>query len=142
MDTIEESAIAAAGGEVCSTAGDGLMCMFSEEAAAARAARELQAGLPRFNAERNRLPLPFRLRCGISAGEVALEPGIPLGHLHSPVIDRAAFLQKRAEPGGVLVGAEAATAAAAELEGLAPLPEPVASQTVFAWPARPPSGPG
>jgi class 3 adenylate cyclase len=103
------------GGEMQSAAGDGVMCLFSEDAQAARAARQLQSGIDAFNAQRNRLPTPFRIRCGISAGEVAAPAGTPIGHLDSPVIDRAAALQKRAEPGGVVLGEEASAAARAEL---------------------------
>jgi hypothetical protein len=69
----------------------------------------------------------------VSAGEVALEEGMPLGHLQSPVIDRAAVLQKHAEPGDILVGGEVTAAALVELGGLAPLPEPVAGETAFSW---------
>jgi len=125
--------VRACGGEVQSAAGDGLMAMFAADAGAVRAARRLQEDLPRFNAGQNRLALPFRLRCGISAGEVAIEEGMPLGHLHSAVIDRAASLQKRAEPGDILVSGELAAAGLTELGGLAPLPEPAGGQPVFSW---------
>jgi class 3 adenylate cyclase len=128
-----ERIVAKNGGEMQSAAGDGVMCVFPTDTAAVRAARQLQEGLPRFNEERNRLPTPFRIRCGVSAGHVALEEGMPLGHLHSPVIDRAAALQKQAAPGGLLVGGEVAAAALMELEGARPLPEPVDGAPAFSW---------
>jgi class 3 adenylate cyclase len=130
-------------GEMQSAAGDGVMCIFPTDLGAVRAARELQQGLARFNAEQNRLPTTFRIRCGASAGEVAIEPGVPLGHLYSAVIDRAAALQKRAAPGDILVGAEMAGAAVLELGHVTPLPEPVGGAPAFSWrggtPADPPA---
>lgn len=123
----------AAGGQVHSAAGDGLMCVFDDDTLAVRAARELQLGLPHFNGTRNRLPAPFRIRCGISAGDVAIEPGAPLGNLHSAVIDRAAALQKRAAPGDIVVGEELAGSALAELGSLSQLSEPVLGSRAYSW---------
>jgi class 3 adenylate cyclase len=123
----------ACGGEMQSAAGDGLMGVFPTEAGAVRAARRLQEGLARFNADQNRLLLPFRIRCGVSAGAVAMEPGVPLGHLHSPVIDLAAALQKRSQPGDILVSSEVTAAALLELGAVTPLPEPVAGVPAFSW---------
>lgn len=123
------------GGEVHSAAGDGVMSMFPKDEAALRAAQELQQELPQFNGTQNRLPLPFRLRCGVSAGEVAIPPGLPLGHLQSPVIDRAAALQKQAQPGTILIGEEVA-AALPEAGSLSHLAEPVDGETAFSYPAE------
>jgi class 3 adenylate cyclase len=134
-----EEAVRAHGGEMQSAAGDGVMAIFPTDAGAVRAARQLQEELPRFNAEQSRLPLPFRIRCGVSAGEVAMDEGTPLGHLQSPVIDRAAVLQKRAQPGDILVGGEVAGAALIELGALAPLTEPVAGEPAFSWRAGSPA---
>ncbi len=128
-----EEVVQANGGAMQSAAGDGMMCMFSEDAAALRAAFQLQKGLPQFNASLNRLPVPFRLRCGVSAGDVAIEEGVPLGHVHSPVIDRAAVLQKRAAEGDIVVSGEVAAAALIELGGLAPLPDTTDGQPAFSW---------
>lgn len=133
-----EELIRGCGGEIHSAAGDGLMAVFSTDAGPVRAARLLQEGLGRFNAERNRLPSPFRLRCGATAGEVAIADGVPLGHVHSAVIDRAANLQKQAEPGDIVVSGELAAAGIRELGTLSALPEPVAGETVFSWRAASP----
>lgn len=121
------------GGAVQIAAGDGVMGVFAAEASALRAARAFQEELARFNAERNRLPLPFRLRCGVSAGEVAVDENTPIGDLQSPVIDRAAALQKRAEPGDILVAGPLAASALVELGPMAPLPDPVAGEIAFSW---------
>jgi class 3 adenylate cyclase len=128
-----EQVIRAHGGEVQYAAGDGVMCLFPTDAGALHATRQLQEGLMSFNAEHNRLPLPFRIRCGVSAGEVAIEEGTPLGHLQSPVIDRAAALQKQAEPGSVVVSSEVTAAALIELGDLTPLPAPVVGEAAFSW---------
>jgi class 3 adenylate cyclase len=128
-----EEVVRANDGEMQSTAGDGMMGIFPTDTGAVRAARQLQDRLQHFNAEQNRLPMPFRIRCGVSAGEVAIQEGIPLGHLQSVVIDRAAVLQKRAEPGDILVSGEAGAAALLELGGVSPLSEPIAGEPAFSW---------
>src|SRR5262249_53066814 len=121
------------GGQVQSAAGDGFMAVFPSDAAAVRAARHLQEDLPRFNAQQNHLPVPFRIRCGVSAGDVAIEPGTPPGHLHSAVVDRAAALQKQADPGDILVDGSVSPAALQEI-GLSPTPgDPAAAGRVYSW---------
>lgn len=89
------------GGEMQTAAGDGVMCIFRNDADAVRTAQQLQQGITAFNTKHNRLPLPFRIRCGVNAGSVAILDGMPIGHLQSAVIDRAAILQKMAQPGGI-----------------------------------------
>ena len=120
-------------GEMHSAAGDGMMCAFPDDASALRAARRIQEGIAGFNADHNRLSTPFRVRCGVSAGEVAVDPSVSLGHLHSPVIDRAAHLQKQAEPGGIVAGVELAGAALAELGDVASLPDRGDGLRALAW---------
>lgn len=119
-------------GEVQSSAGDGMMCCFPSAEMALRAARRIQEGVPGFNEQRNRLGKPFRLRCGVSAGEVALDPTRPLGTINSAVIDRAAVMQRRGEPGDIVVSAELAQAGLMELGALAPLPGD-GPDPAFAW---------
>lgn len=121
------------GGEMHSAAGDGTMCAFPDDAFALRAARRIQEGIAGFNADHNRLSTPFRVRCGVSAGEVAVDPSVPLGHLHSPVIDRAAHLQKQADPGGIVAGVEVAGAALTELGDVASLPDRGDGMRALAW---------
>ena len=76
---------------------------------------------------------PFRVRCGVSAGLVALERGGSIGHLHSVVVDRAAALQKHAAPGSIIVGAEVRSDAEAELGDLEPAPAIPGAGAGFAW---------
>lgn len=128
-----EEVVRACGGEMHSAAGDGLMCHFFTDRDAVRAARRLQEEIPRFNAEKNRLPLPFRIRCGISTGDVPIEAGTPLGYIQSVVIDRAAALQKAADAGDIVISAGAAEVALAELGTLSSLPEPILGAPAFSW---------
>lgn len=125
--------VRAFGGEVHSAAGDGAMCVFREDAAALRAARALQEGAATFNARHNRLARPFRLRCGVAAGEVAVDPQVSIGRMHSPIIDRAAHLQKDAASGDIVVSGELAAAALVELGRLAPKAGPADGGPVFSW---------
>lgn len=130
-----EGLVRACGGVMQSAAGDGMMAMFPDDAGALRAARRLLEGLPAFNRQSNVLPVPFAIRCGVSAGEVALEPDVPIGHLQSPVLDRAAKLQKAAEPGQLVLAAELAGAALVELG--TPEALSAAEGTAFGW--KPPT---
>ena len=123
-------------GEVQSHAGDGMMCIFPTPEAAVWTARHLQDGIAGFNATQNHLPTPFQIRCGVTAGDVGYEPGTPLGHLQSPVIDQAAELQKSAQPGDIVVSGPVTAAALTELGAVQPLSEPVAGETAFSWRPR------
>ena len=125
----------ACGGELHSGMGDSMLFLFPTDAQAVRSARRLQEGVVSFNAALNRLPLPFRLRVGISGGEMTEGANPAHQHLHNPMLDRAAMLQHRAEPGDVVVSGEVAASALVELEHLAPLPDPVFGAPAFSWQA-------
>ena len=90
-----EAIVTSEGGRMQIAAGDGAMCLFKDDKSAVRTAQRLLTELPRFNREHNHLNQPFQIRCGINAGEVALDPTKALGKLQSQVIDRAALLQKK-----------------------------------------------
>jgi class 3 adenylate cyclase len=137
-----EEIVAVQGGQVHSAAGDGLMAMLPDAASALKAAAALHAMVPAFNREQNHLPTPFRIRCGISAGKVALAPGAPIGQLYSAVLDHAAALQKRAQPGGTLVSREVAEAAPGMLGAVTDAEEEVGGEPAFDWqPSAAPSQP-
>jgi class 3 adenylate cyclase len=123
-------------GGVHSAAGDGMMCVFDDSAAAVRAARALQDGIEEFNRDRNRLTSPFQIRCGLSSGEVPFDKGLSIGQLNSRVVDRAALLQKQAPPGTVVVGDELASVALTELGSLSALPQEVEAGAAFIWQGR------
>jgi len=108
-------------GTVQSAAGDGVMAVFDNDVDAVRAAKEIQTKLTLFNAAHNRLSAPFRVRCGISAGEVPADETIGVGDVQSSAVYKAAMLQKRAEPGDIVVGPEVAPAAMLELVHIAPM---------------------
>ena len=56
------------------------MCIFSTDFGAVRSARKLLEELPQFNRKQNLLRTPLQIRCGVSAGEIAIEQGMPLGN--------------------------------------------------------------
>ncbi len=128
-----EEVVTAFGGEVQGVAGDGMMCMFRTDRDAVQAAMTLQREIALFNATHNRLPVPFRIRCGVSVGEVAVEEGSPIGRIVSPVVDRAAALQKRAEPDSIVVGGEISAGALSLLGSVSPLPTAPDKPPAFIW---------
>lgn len=114
-------------------AGDGMACLFADVLPAVRAALRLQTGMDAFITKYNRIQRPFRIRCGPSAGEVALGPETSIGRIQSQVVDRAASMHKQAEPGGIVVSAEVAEVARRELGGLEPLGSPASGEAAYAW---------
>jgi class 3 adenylate cyclase len=132
QDWVEEL-VRKAGGQRHGTVDAGLLAIFPADASAVSVARQLQEGMSRFNAERNRLSAPFRLRCGITAGLVAGDAERPEDALQSALIERAVELQRQAEPGDILVSAELVAAALLELGALAPLAREAGAAPVFSW---------
>jgi class 3 adenylate cyclase len=106
------------GGEVQHVAGDGAMAMFRDPSGALGAARMLQLGIQEFNSTRNRMGMPFAIRCGVAEGRVGLDSRSPLGMVQSPVVDRAAMLQKSAASGSIMVTQEMVSVAMPVLESL------------------------
>ena len=120
------------GGELKAGDGGSLLASFPTEGQGVRAARQLQERLPQFNKSLNRLPLPFRLRCGISAGETA----------NNAAIERSQALLRSAEGGDTLVSSELGATALAELGQLTPLPGSLMGDMAFVWRmAEPPASP-
>ena len=133
LRTWVEAIVHAHKGSLQAAAGDGMMCMFPQNADALRAARQIQQQIGQFNQLHNRLPGLVQVRCGVSAGSVAIETQTPIGHLQSVVIDRAAWLQKQGQPGAIMVSAELAADALVELGSLHPVADDAGGETVFAW---------
>jgi hypothetical protein len=95
--------------------------------------------MPTLNAELNPLAAPLQIRCGISSGEVELEPGARLGSVHGVVPDRAVALRLHAGPDELVLGEEAGQGALHELDRLEALEDPVAGERAFVWrPTVPP----
>lgn len=130
-----EGIVRANNGVVQSAAGDGVMAQFDDDVDAVRAAKDIQTGLPLFNATHNRLSTPFRVRCGISAGEVPADEGIGVRDMQSSTVYRAAVMQKLAEPGDIVVSPEVAPAAMLELMHIAPVPGSGEQEEAYSWKA-------
>lgn len=97
------------GGRIHSTAGDGMICVFSHPQQAFSSARFIQAGLVELNAFRNKIGIPIRLRAGIHTGTVVAPPDQDITKINfAHVIDVAAHLQKTTPPGGIAVSEDAA----------------------------------
>lgn len=105
------------GGQVLNSNGDELMCFFDDALAAVRAAADVIARLPGWNAERNLLDDAFRVRQGIHSGESLIDRVRRVAY--SPVLDVAGHLQKHAPVGGVLVSAETLAELPETIPGLA-----------------------
>lgn len=118
--------VAQYGGKVHSTAGDGAVIAFESAQDAYNAARAIHAGLVKFNRDRNRLRLPFRVRIGLHAGEVVGE----LSTIQfTQVIDIAAHVEAIAPVGGIAMTKP--VAAELEHERLAALNDRVEGHEVF-----------
>lgn len=128
-----EGVVRRCGGECRAEGEDGLICILPTDAGAVGAARELQEGIGQFNADRNRLAAPFRIRCGITAGGVVNDPQRPGDALQQALIEQAIKLQRQADPGDILVSGELAAAALLELRSLAPLGREAGDTPVFSW---------
>lgn len=87
-------------GKVHSTAGDGAVVAFPSCDNAFLAARRIQTDVARFNANVNRLEMPFRLRIGLHVGQVA---GAVDDVQFTEVIDIAAHIESVATVGGIAV---------------------------------------
>jgi hypothetical protein len=124
------------GSEAQEATGDGLIYVFPADECALRTARRLIEGLTRFVTEQGWPATALRIRCGVGAGEVALEREAPRDPLRNGVRDRATAFQQRAEPDEIVFGEEVAAAAIKELDRLEALPEPVAGERAFSWRAE------
>lgn len=126
-----------------------LLAIFPTDAGAVSAARQIQEGIDRFNADRNRLATPFRVRCGIASGAVAPNeerpPGAPpepathnpqpttLNPQPSTLAQHAVALQQQADPGDIVVSGEVTAAALLDLRCLAPLRHEAGEPPAFSW---------
>jgi len=121
------------GGCLVPAIGEGVLCVFSDEVSAARAARQLQQSLHSFNASVHRLSQPFRIRCGITGGEVRAASLNSSTRPQSWLVDHAIALQRSAAPGDILLSEVAAGPALPVLGTLARGVETVEGEAVFSW---------
>ena len=113
-------------GAVHSRAGDGAVVSFPNCPSGFEAARRIQTDIARFNAEVNRLEMPFRLRVGLHTGHVSGE----LDEVeYVDVIDIAAHVQGVAPIGGIAM--TDAVASKLPQEELVPLAKEIDNRRVF-----------
>ncbi len=89
------------GGQLHSTAGDGVLLTFENPQDAFSAARRILARALEFNAFKNRTGQKFEMRCGIHTGTVVAPKGDASNVNYSEVIDISAHVQKIAPAGGI-----------------------------------------
>jgi class 3 adenylate cyclase/tRNA A-37 threonylcarbamoyl transferase component Bud32 len=115
---------------------DGVLICFQSRELAVRAAQQLLAALQQFNSGENRLRMPFRVRCGVSEGEVAIFEDTNLSTFSDPVIDTAAHLQKDARPNALCL-AEGVLNALGDRGAFYPTGRVVDGRNVFEWSLEP-----
>lgn len=85
---------------------DGAMICFDSLDRAVRAAQAMLRQLPLFNSETRMMRTPFRVRCGVNAGQVQYDPDMPMEEMSDNVIDVAGHMQKYADPDTIFVAEE------------------------------------
>lgn len=111
---------------------DGIMACFFDVQNALGAARELLEKLKWFNSEVSQLQTPFRIRCGLNAGEVMFPATSSVEEVSDETIDLAGHLQKEAHPNSVWVTATLLEQLHAKDE-FRPVEQKVDGHTVFEW---------
>lgn len=104
-----ERTVAKYGGQIHSTAGDGVTCAFDHPQQAFSAAKNIQTGIIEVNTFCNKIGKPVVLRCGVHTGDVVAPDARDVTSVNfAHVIDVAAHLQKVCPEGGVAVSEESA----------------------------------
>jgi class 3 adenylate cyclase len=122
------------GGNVHSTAGDGLICAFDTPSQAFGSAKNMQSGLIELNTFGNKTSTPIALRVGIHTGDVVAPTPGDIGSVNfAHVIDIAAHLQKAAPVGGIAVSQETASALPGGPNVVGPETVEAQGTTAFVW---------
>ena len=116
---------------------DGVLICFQELNPAVRAAQDVLLALQQFNSTENKLRMPFRVRCGIGHGEVAIFDDTNLSTFSDPAVDTAAHMQKDARPNALCLG-EDVWGALADQTGFYMTGRSVDHRNVFEWSTEPP----
>jgi class 3 adenylate cyclase len=111
---------------------DGVLVCFQQVEDGVRAAQRVLEDLKEFNASRNKLRTPFRVRCGLSEGEVAIFEDSKLEKVTDPTIDLAGQLQKYARANTLWISAQVYDSLAAK-SGFQPIEQEVGGHRVFEW---------
>ena len=92
------------GARLLNRAGDGAIYLFGDPNKAMVAAKEFLRNLDgQFNAKKNTLKAPFRVRMGLHHGVMMADPSHAGGDVFSQVLDIAGHLQKAAATGEILI---------------------------------------
>lgn len=102
--TFVKSSVEQANGRIFNSNGDEVMCFFDRPEDAARGGTLLLEGLATFNAERNLLDRPFKVRVGVHSGTCPMD--LARGVAYSQVLDFAGHLQKEAPTNGLLISGD------------------------------------
>ncbi len=90
-------------GQIFSTAGDGIMCLFKKPDNAVRAGQKIIKQLPEFNKKENQLNSDFHLRIGINTGKVLFKQKKSETNVFDEVIDIASHIQAIAQPEQIVI---------------------------------------
>ncbi len=85
---------------------DGVMVCFLDHSLAVGAGQRVLIRLKKFNESENKLRMPFRVRCGLNEGEVAIFEDSRLEKIADHVIDVAGHMQKHGRPNTLWLPAE------------------------------------
>jgi class 3 adenylate cyclase/tRNA A-37 threonylcarbamoyl transferase component Bud32 len=85
---------------------DGAMICFDSLDDAVQAAQAMLRRLGEFNAGTRVMQTPFRVRCGINAGEVQYDKATSMEEMSDHVIDVAGHMQKHSDPDTIFVAAD------------------------------------
>lgn len=115
---------------------DGVMACFPTADKAVKAAKEIVNGLSTFNRERKSIRSDFKVRCGVSAGNVQYDEATPMEEMSDNVIDLAGHMQKHGVPNGVFIPKNTYDRLWSTREGFLPADKVVDGHEVFVWTGR------
>jgi class 3 adenylate cyclase len=111
---------------------ENVMVCYHDVHGALHAAQSVLKGLEGFNTNRNELPRPFRVCCGVNEGEVVIFEDSKLQKVADRVIDVAGHMQKKAHPNCLWLSSEVYDRLE-EKPGFHPAPAQVDGLKVFEW---------
>jgi class 3 adenylate cyclase/predicted Ser/Thr protein kinase len=115
---------------------DGVMVCFLQRELAVGSAQRILQSLEQFNANYNRLRVPFQVRCGINEGEVRIYDDTNLERVADRVIDVAGHMQKEGRPNTLWLSKEVYSQLA-DKSGFHPVHKKVDGYEVYQWSLEP-----
>lgn len=115
---------------------DGVMVCFLQVDLAVAAAKRLLHNLKTFNTTESHLRTPFRVRCGVNAGEVPIFEDSKLERIADQVIDVAGHMQKHTEADTLWLSEEVYNSLADKV-GFQPTSHVVDGHKVYEWSLEP-----